>query len=157
MREPIELHAAEQAAGRAAPGAAWGLLPARRRPSRGCGDPDARRALAAAAVRGERPGRGRRASLSEAERDRRAEALQGIVREPEPDVRLLAGEPRLGLEVVPDRAAGSSWTLEAGIVLAYRPYVVDLDRRSLGYRADSDVVGAGEALSEKPLDLCLLR
>ncbi len=67
-------------------------------------------------------------------------------------------EPWLGLEVVQDRDAPSSWTLEAGMVLSNHPYVVDLDERGIAYMADTYIVaeGGGEALSQQPLDLYVL-
>jgi Xaa-Pro aminopeptidase len=68
-------------------------------------------------------------------------------------------EPWLGLDVVQDRDVPSDWVLEEGMVLSNHPYAVDVDGRAAGYMADTYVVreSGGEALSDKPLDLYVVR
>jgi Xaa-Pro aminopeptidase len=68
-------------------------------------------------------------------------------------------EPWLGLDVVQDRDVPSEWELEEGMVLSNHPYAVDLDGLAAGYMANTYVVraGGGEALSDRPLDLYVVR
>jgi Xaa-Pro aminopeptidase len=63
-------------------------------------------------------------------------------------------EPWIGREVV-DADPTAELALEAGMVLAMHPMVLDLDRRGMAYLANSYVVGpgGGEAVSQVPLGL----
>jgi Xaa-Pro aminopeptidase len=67
-------------------------------------------------------------------------------------------EPWLGLDVVQDRDVQSGWVLQAGMVLANHPYVLDNEEAGVGYMANTYLVTdtGGEALSTKPLDLYVI-
>ena len=64
-------------------------------------------------------------------------------------------EPWLGLEIVQDRSAPSTWELVDGMVLANHPYAVDRGGQAVGYMADTFLVTpeGGKAFSQKPLAL----
>lgn len=53
-------------------------------------------------------------------------------------------EPWVGLDVVQDRAAVQAERIQAGMVLALHPFVIDAERRAIGYMADTFVVGEQE-------------
>lgn len=64
-------------------------------------------------------------------------------------------EPWLGLEVVQDRDAASTWVLEENMVISIHPYAEDVDGKAVGYMANTYIVTpkGGESISKLPLDI----
>jgi Xaa-Pro aminopeptidase len=65
-------------------------------------------------------------------------------------------EPWVGLDVVQDRDAAAPMLLQDGMVLSLHPFVVDVDRRAIGYMADTFIVGEDGPISSVSRDLWVI-